>query len=196
MLNYIYRRARAASRGKPAKDKHLNSMDDFDFWKFSLWIYGQEGVAPTCLRLQESHRIDVNLLLFALWLGRCGKRVEAESLTALSAKASHWHTAVVRPLRVIRTHLKSSDYLDPDEVIQTFRTKIKADEIDAEHIEQRLLFEAAVRMFGEDLRVENAAVQGQEMCLDNARTYFEILCVDLGQDDIELIRKLADIASI
>jgi len=42
------------------------------FWRFSLDAYGRPGVAAACLDLQDRHGCDVNLILYALWLGRAG----------------------------------------------------------------------------------------------------------------------------
>lgn len=40
-----------------------------EFWQFSLAVYAAPGVEAECLALQEALGIDVNLLLFFVWLG-------------------------------------------------------------------------------------------------------------------------------
>ena len=38
------------------------------FWLFSLALYGQSGVEPSCLELQNNFSADVNILLWCGWL--------------------------------------------------------------------------------------------------------------------------------
>lgn len=92
-------------------------------------------MAEACLTLQERLGLDVNLLLFCLWAGRCGHRLEPGELSALQAAATPWHEAVVRPLRGVRRALKGSG--DPER--EALRQRIKADELEAERLEQDLL---------------------------------------------------------
>ena len=42
---------------------------DTPLWAFSLAVYGGDGVAEECLDLQERLGLDVNILLFAAFLG-------------------------------------------------------------------------------------------------------------------------------
>src|ERR1700680_2972326 len=42
------------------------------FWRFSLRFYRQPGVADACIALQDARGVDVNILLFFLWLGSPG----------------------------------------------------------------------------------------------------------------------------
>ena len=50
------------------------------FWTFSLRIYGQPGVPPACLTLQDEHGVDVNVLLFALYAASCGRQLASYSI--------------------------------------------------------------------------------------------------------------------
>src|SRR6516162_7809580 len=43
------------------------------FWRFSLTFYALPRVAPALLALQDLEGLDVNLMLFALWLGISGR---------------------------------------------------------------------------------------------------------------------------
>jgi uncharacterized protein (TIGR02444 family) len=110
---------------------------DNAFWRFSLAVYGAPGVAAECLALQEALEIDVNLLLFYAWLG-AARRV---SLTAGDIERARllvqsWHAEAVRPLRSVRRRLKS--FSSPES--EALRTRVKAIELDAEQVEQAMLF--------------------------------------------------------
>jgi uncharacterized protein (TIGR02444 family) len=110
------------------------------FWDFSVTLYDKPGVAPACLALQERHGVDVNALMFCLWLAASGRGpVPREELAASFAAVTAWHAQVVRTLRPLRQRLKFG--FDPvtAELVQGLRARIQKIEIDAEHIEQLTL---------------------------------------------------------
>ena len=115
-----------------------------DFWDFSLSLYGKPGVAPACLALQERHGLDVNVLMFCLWLGASGRGpVPAATLAEAFAAAEAWHEEAVRPLRAVRRRLKTPVGSADPALAQALRTRIQKIEIDAEHIEQLTLANTA-----------------------------------------------------
>ncbi len=114
------------------------------FWDFSVTLYAKPGVAPACLELQERHGIDVNALMFCLWLGASGRGpAPREALDAAFDAVGPWHEAVVRTLRPLRRRLKPGfEPIDPA-LVQGLRARIQKVEIDAEHIEQIALAASA-----------------------------------------------------
>ncbi len=76
-----------------------------EFWQFSLAVYATPGVEAECLALQEALGIDVNLLLFFVWLGASRRIALAASDVASVVQPRHDQT--VRPLRAIRQQLKT-----------------------------------------------------------------------------------------
>ena len=106
-------------------------------WEFSLVIYAEPGVQEECLTLQERLGLDVNLLLFCAYAGGIeGVRLSAEDLDAAEGVIGGWHREVVRPLRAARRALKTWGVEDA----QALRSRVKADELKAEQIEQALLW--------------------------------------------------------
>jgi uncharacterized protein (TIGR02444 family) len=108
------------------------------FWRYSLALYGRPGVAEACLALQDAQGIDVNLLLFCCWAGDRGKVLSAEDLVRLIESAGPWYEAVVKPLRSVRRWLKSQDRA-PLEAAERLRQEVKAQELEAERLEQAIL---------------------------------------------------------
>ena len=84
-----------------------NSLPINPFWNFSLDVYGQQGVAPACLVLQEKYDLDVNVLLFCCWAGACGKRMTADEFLTLFSAIETWRDHVIQPLRDVRTWMKT-----------------------------------------------------------------------------------------
>jgi uncharacterized protein (TIGR02444 family) len=110
-------------------------------WTFSLGVYGRPGVAPACLVLQERYRLDINLLLFAAWAGAAHGHVlsDAEWRHAY-ATVGAWHAELVRGLRRLRTRLKDGPPPAPGPQTEGLRSLVKKSELDAERIEQDLLY--------------------------------------------------------
>src|SRR5215469_13385676 len=104
-----------------------------ELWRFSLNFYDRPGIAAALIELQDSAGLDVNLILFALWLGLSGRgRLDKLRLIAAEQAVAAIRANVVMPLRGLRRRLKSIDDAD----IQRLREKSAALEIDAEKAAQ------------------------------------------------------------
>jgi uncharacterized protein (TIGR02444 family) len=106
------------------------------FKRFALALYGREGVADACLHLQNRHDLDVNLVLFAAFVGaERRQRLTTSSIEAARARVDAWHREVVRPLRAVRQRLKTGPAPAPNEITARLRRRLQQVEIDAEVIE-------------------------------------------------------------
>ena len=112
------------------------------FWRFSLELYARPGVAAACLTLQDRHGADVNLVLFALWLGSRGHQLTPEAGNDLARLARHWQRPIVRPLRWVRRRLKQRTMaagLPSPEAVGHWRGRLAEIELALEQAEQLLL---------------------------------------------------------
>lgn len=113
-------------------------------WAFSLDVYGAEGVEDECLALQERLRLDVNVLLFAAYMGAVeGVELAPQDVAGAVAEVSHWHDAIVRALRSVRQTLKplSLDERNPLHApTADLRADVKGAELCSEKIEQEMLW--------------------------------------------------------
>lgn len=110
---------------------------DNAFWQFSLKVYAAPGVAVECLALQDALGIDVNLLLFFAWLGAAHRTALTQAeVGRAQGLVQPWHDQAVRPLRAVRRQLK--EFTSPD--CEAFRTRVKGLELEAEQMEQAMLF--------------------------------------------------------
>jgi uncharacterized protein (TIGR02444 family) len=118
---------------------------DTPLWVFSLAVYGAEGVEAECLDLQERCDLDVNLLLFAAYIGAVeGVQLGTEDVAAATRAVSAWHSEIVCALRGVRRGLKliSLDERNPLRVASAdLRAQVKAAELAAEKIEQAMLWD-------------------------------------------------------
>jgi uncharacterized protein (TIGR02444 family) len=124
-----------------AQENAAVPRSDNPFWKFSLAVYAQAGVAEECLRLQDALNIDVNVLLFCAWVGAEKQLVlNDKNVAAIDDAVRGWHRSVVRPLRTARRAMKPMPEME-DDAVQALRKEIAAAELKAEQIEQALLFD-------------------------------------------------------
>jgi uncharacterized protein (TIGR02444 family) len=130
--------------------------DSTPFWQFSGSVYARRGVAEACLALQERHRLDVNLLLFCAWAGSRGRRLDGGDLGLLRSVARPWHDQVVAPLRQVRRWLKQQTSV-PEELGETFREEVKTLELQAEMLEQLMLYQELAVTAGEGTPEDVAA---------------------------------------
>ena len=121
------------------------------FWDFSLETYMSEGVGVACVELQAAHALDVNVLLYCLWVGASRRGVlTPDQMESLRESVHDWHQEVVRALRGVRTRMKEGLGSGHPDLVKQLRRRIQQTEIDCEHIEQLML---AVSL---DLEVDDA----------------------------------------
>jgi uncharacterized protein (TIGR02444 family) len=109
---------------------------DSAFWRFSLRFYALPEVAAACLALQDEAGVDVNLLLFLLFLADGGRAVTRDDVARLDAEIAPWRTEVVEPLRALRRRLKTGIGQVLPAQGEGLRTMVKKVELEAERLEQ------------------------------------------------------------
>lgn len=114
-----------------------------EHWQFALALYGQDGVSPACLLLQDERGVDVNILLLSLFaIRQWGAAPSRSDIEALIAETSWVRENLVLPLRQTRRALRAP----PSELMAASRdlkSSIQKAEIKAEQLEQAIL---AVRL--------------------------------------------------
>ena len=157
-------------------------------WCFSLAFYREPGVEPILLTLQNRFEADINLLLLCCWLASQQRRLSPVALELLLALSADWQARCVRPLRVLRRHLKARGGAEQ------FREQVKALELEAERLQQQQLYELSVQQLGEEDSRKASDIAG-----DNLRLYGEglRLAEGLGVEEVgeldELLIALADL---
>jgi len=111
-------------------------------WRFAISLYSRPEVAEVCLELQDRYGVDVNVVLFAAWMGaECGVELSEAEVAGIVAAVRPWSEEVVMPLRAVRRQLKSGPSPAPSAATEAARTKLKAVEIEMERIELTVLEE-------------------------------------------------------
>ncbi len=117
-------------------DEPEKTAEDEAFWCFSLAFYARPGVADALITLQDRDGLDVNLILYALWLGISGRGpLDGDALAAAERVAGTLRSGIVEPLRSLRRKLRHH----PDGDVQRLREGVKALEIAGEKLIQERL---------------------------------------------------------
>ncbi len=111
-----------------------------DFWRFSLSLYRMDGVPAACIALQDNHGLDVNVMLFALWLASKGRELSAGDLREVDEAIAAWRRDVVVALRGVRRHLRQPPEAVDALAAEALRDKVKAVELESERLQQEGLF--------------------------------------------------------
>jgi uncharacterized protein (TIGR02444 family) len=115
-----------------------------DFKAFALDVHEADGVSDAAILLQDRCGADVDVLLFAAFVGAVhGREFGSQELTAALERVGPWQQVVVAPLRAIRRQLKHGPPPAPTQATIALRERIKQLELDAEMIELAELAELA-----------------------------------------------------
>jgi uncharacterized protein (TIGR02444 family) len=156
------------------------------FWRFSLAFYRDEGVAQACLELQDDCGVDVNLLLFLLWMANTQRRLAVGEIRALNDRLSHWRAQVIEPLRAMRRMLKDDAPLIEPAKAESFRTRVKALELEAERLQQEAMYALSDRI------ASDQAASRQDAARANVTAYQNIKGHAFTTESVEiLLRALA-----
>ncbi|MBL4905931.1 MAG: TIGR02444 family protein [Sneathiella sp.] len=111
-----------------------------DLWDFAIKLYSEDAVSEACLALQDRMKIDVNLLLFCVWVAASGRETLTEQeLEEGIASASGWQSNVVDPLRAMRRYLRSPENNIDNRLASDLRRIISDSEIYSERLELQML---------------------------------------------------------
>jgi uncharacterized protein (TIGR02444 family) len=114
-------------------------------WSFAVDLYKRPGVAKACLLLQDTLKVDVCLLLFALFAAKeLRAPLDREELEGLDRAISDWRREVVWPLRSLRRRLRTGPFAASS--TDALLGRIKGAEIDAEQIELAVLAQRGGRL--------------------------------------------------
>jgi uncharacterized protein (TIGR02444 family) len=115
-------------------------QEPLSFWTFSLAVYGNAAVQRECLDLQDRHGINVNLLLFCVFVGAVHGAVLSRADVKQAESIVHrWDREIVSALRAARRALKSFSDDASSADLNSLYNNVKAQELEAEKHEQRML---------------------------------------------------------
>ena len=122
--------------------KRSRSELEGESWTFALDIYARPGIAEACLSLQNEAGVDVMMLLvIAFAAARLRILLTSAEVGELDQACRPWREHIVRPLRAIRSGLKSGPLTAPGNETEQFRSNIKTIELAAERLQNQLLVE-------------------------------------------------------
>ena len=137
-------------------------------WDWMLKIYPRPGVSEHLIALQDREGLNVNALLFCIWLACRSGRLTPDLADEIERLNSDWANAIVSPIRTTRRLLKSSPLI-PDGRKADVRKRIQAIELELEEMHCALLEERATPDCADGETEPETRV---ELANDNLRQYF------------------------
>src|ERR1700722_11500147 len=138
------------------------------FWTFSLAYYRGAGVSEACLELQDNCGVDVNVVLFLLWLASQKRTVPADQVKTIADKVRPWQIDVIGPIRALRRMLKTDAPLLDKGSAELFRTKIKAIELESERLQQQAMYAMAATLTSDTAPTAEAAARASVAAYQSA----------------------------
>lgn len=115
------------------------------FWHFSVDFYQQQAHEQALLQLQDQAGLNVNLLIFAIWLAKQQQSLTTTQWHHLNADTQMWQTKIIQPLRQARRASKQL-MIELNLEHADFRTQLKQNELEAEKMEQQLIIRHYLRL--------------------------------------------------
>jgi len=143
---------------------------DNEFWRYSLQVYAQPGVAELALNWQNQYGVNVNVLLWCDWLESQNIALTEKLLSSALAGIEAWDDNVVKALRDVRQTLAGlparMDFLPiinskipiaGEGGEKSLRPLLLAAELDAEKSLQAWLYERLVAYLAEPVSLQRHA---------------------------------------
>ena len=151
-------------------------------WRFSLELYRAPGFSDACIRPQDEIGVDVNIVFFLLWNASLKKQFSADDVRATDRAVAAWRDTAVIPIRNIRRALKDAPILPDPGVVEGYRTKIKAIELEAERLEHEALSD-----FFQEAAPGTPAASATEAARANIAAYENYLGKTFPKEPVETI---------
>jgi len=138
------------------------------FWDWMLEIYPRPGVSEGLIALQDREGLNVNALLFCIWLACRSGRLTLDLALEIERLNEEWANAIVSPIRNVRRLLKSSNLI-PEDKKADVRKRIQAIELELEEMHCSLLEQRATPNSADS---ESEPESRIELANDNLQQYF------------------------
>ena len=157
---------------------------DNPFWDFSLDVYSRGDVAEHLIALQENLGADINIMLYCYWVAYLGApHLTEHQINTVVFVVNRWQREVVKPLRKMRTELKIDSKGGPRPWSDTIRTNIKIVELEAERLEQLMIYRA--HSLEECDKIETWEMRRQAN--SNLVDYLKFCCREPNSEELTLI---------
>lgn len=151
---------------------------DNPLWNFSNKFYKQDNVRMACLTLQNEFGFDVNIVLYCCWMAHSGYPIiKIDELSEIISVIRPWQNDVISDLRKVRTRMKSNNDIKFGFHSNSLRDKIKDCELQAERIEQAILYYSGDKQTPNN---NSDAIHRGSVALKNLETYTNQISIKGG----------------
>ena len=115
-------------------------------WDYARAIYAEPAIQTRLLSLQDRFRLDVDLILWAIWCGRYGLELEENEANYIVSTVADMAEHTTRPLRGVRRFLTLERAGFPQDAQQALRQKVLELEIASEELVLKRLDTATLNL--------------------------------------------------
>jgi uncharacterized protein (TIGR02444 family) len=137
-------------------------------WDFVLNFYGRKGVSEALIGLQDTQGIDVNMLLFLMWLAAHKQSLAVDDVKRVSDASHPWQRSVVVPVRAVRRLLKDNAPLVAPDAAAAFRKKVQAVELEGEQLQLNAMAAMATALKPASAASPDAAARANVKAFESA----------------------------
>ncbi|MCF6765487.1 TIGR02444 family protein [Thiotrichales bacterium 19S3-7] len=121
-------------------------IDEIDnpFWQFSVNLYKDKRVQRVLLNLQQLHSLNINSILFSLWLAAENIKLTSSEFLFIIKKVDMIQTDVTSKIRQIRNTIKHKLSLENKVANYQFYQNILTLELESEAVQQFELYQAVM----------------------------------------------------
>ena len=149
---------------------------DNPLWNFSNKFYKRDDVRSVCLALQDEFGFDINIVLYCCWMAVSGHPIiKTEELSEIVNTTRPWQNEVISDLRKVRIRMKSNNDIKFGDLSKALRDNIKDCELQAERIEQSILYYSGGKLVP---RNNTSSIEAGSVVYKNLNTYANQMSVE------------------
>ena len=115
------------------------NFPDSELWTFSIQTYALPEVEDACLILQNNYDVDINILMYCLWVAEKSIVLNTEDTRLLIKTTEPWQKTILKPLRDARRMMKQHIIAMPSDLLDQTVSNLSEMELNAEHMSQLAL---------------------------------------------------------
>ena len=166
----------------------MTNSTSLKFWQFSLAHYQHSNSSEILLILQNRYALDINLTLFALWVGWIENTALLKvHFQILDSSIANWRDNIIQPLRKLRQTAKEQTTLFPN-FSDNFLNMTSDIELEAERICQALLCKKYL-----NLKNLSKGSNKRDLATSNLNSYFALLTLPNSRNIIETTHELVNL---
>ncbi|MEH6444503.1 MAG: TIGR02444 family protein [Oceanospirillaceae bacterium] len=166
-------------------------LDDNALWQFAVHFYQAPGIATQLLALQNQYALNINQLIFAIWLAT--QKHQLTGFPEVTTASESWRNDIVIPLRNLRFNIKqqknstaedvsaSIGVVKPAHLIEACYQQLLKAELAAEKVELSYLYQQR----NEYSQIQFQSKSSAELVFENLNICWDLCLVNNSESEFK-----------